>query len=157
VEKPGKLRIKTNDSQETFKLGQKLAPLLRGKEVIFLEGELGGGKTTFAQGVARGLGVKEPLRSASFVILWETESGRLPLYHLDLYRLSPEELDELGLEDYLYGSGVTLVEWAEKLSNFPLEFLHLKFFFGENLNQRVIEVSWRGKEWEKKVKKWLKK
>lgn len=151
------VRIETNCSEETRQLGRELALALKGGETIFLVGELGSGKTTFAQGVAQGLGVKEPLRSASFVLLWETESGRLPLYHLDLYRISSEEFDELGFDECFYGSGVTLVEWAEKIKGFSLNFLKLRFAFGGEINQRVIKISWQGKEWEEKIKKWLKK
>lgn len=151
------LELKTTSFEKTRQLGRNLASVLKGGEVIFLVGELGSGKTTFAQGVAQGLKVKEPLRSASFVLLWETNSGRLPLYHLDLYRLTSQDLDDLGLEEYFYGSGVTLVEWAERIDQFPDDYLKLSFSLGKRINERIIKVSWQGKEWETKVKKWLRK
>ncbi len=154
--KSQKIEVKTFSAEETRELGRKLSRLLTGGEVIFLCGELGSGKTTFAQGVAQGLKVKEPLRSASFVLLWETESGRIPLYHLDLYRLSPEEVGDLGLEEYFFGSGVVLVEWAEKLKNYDGSNLKLDFLLGEEVNERLIKVSWQGKRWEGIVEKWLK-
>lgn len=154
---PAMIELKTVSDKKTRQLGRELALVLRGGEVIFLVGELGGGKTTFAQGVAQGLGVKEILRSASFVLLWETDSGRLPLYHLDLYRLTSQDLNDLGLEEYFYGSGVTLVEWAEKIKEFPGDYLKLSFFFGEKINERLIKISWQGKEWEYKVKQWIRK
>lgn len=154
---PAMLEIKTVSPEETSKLGKDLASVLRGGEVIFLVGELGSGKTTFAQGVAQGLGVKELLRSASFVILWESDSGQLPLYHFDLYRLTTQDLDDLGWEEYFYGSGVTLVEWAEKMKEFPDNYLKLSFFLGEGTNERIIKIGWQGKEWENKVKQWIRK
>ncbi len=154
---PAAVELKTASSDETYQLGKELALVLRGGEVIFLVGELGSGKTTFAQGVAQGLGVKELLRSASFVILWESNSGRLPLYHLDLYRLTSQELNDLGLEEYFYGSGVTLVEWAEKIKEFSGNYLKLSFFLGEETNERLIKIGWQGKEWGNKVKQWIRK
>lgn len=154
---PAMVELKTASSDETYQLGKELALVLRGGEVIFLVGELGSGKTTFAQGVAQGLGVKELLRSASFIILWESDSGRLPLYHLDLYRLTSQDLSDLGLEEYFYGSGVTLVEWAEKIKEFPGNYLKLSFFLGEETNERLIKIGWQGKEWENKVKQWIRK
>jgi len=103
---------------ETKRLGARLGQLLHGGEVICLEGELGTGKTTFTQGIGRGLGVTEPVISPSFVLVREhpAPAGRPTLYHIDCYRL--EKLDEalaLGLEDYLYGDGVCVIEWAEKV------------------------------------------
>ena len=84
--------------------------------MIALEGDLGAGKTAFARGFARGLGITEPVTSPTFTILQSYEGGRLPLWHFDLYRLEDEsEMDEIGYEDCFYGEGVSLVEWASRM------------------------------------------
>jgi tRNA threonylcarbamoyladenosine biosynthesis protein TsaE len=105
----------TSDGVErTRALGQALGELARAGDVVLLEGELGAGKTAFTQGIGLGLGVAATINSPTFTILKEYE-GRLPLYHFDLYRLDePDELYELGFEDYFHGDGVCVVEWAER-------------------------------------------
>ena len=108
--------IVTNSAAETRELGARLAGLLKAGDVVLLEGELGAGKSELARGVAGGLGVTETVTSPSFTILNVYESGRVPLYHFDWYRLeSAEELYELGMDEYLGGDGVALVEWAERI------------------------------------------
>jgi len=108
------LFIKTSAPEETAGVGEKLARFLRAGDVICLNGELGAGKTRFAQGVARGLGVAGHVTSPSFTLINEY-SGRIPFYHMDFYRLeNPGEIEDLGCEEYFYGNGVTLVEWAER-------------------------------------------
>ena len=108
------LRLKSNSPKQTQLLGNYLGELAQKADVFLLTGELGAGKTCLVQGIARGLNVKQYAFSPSFVILREYH-GRLPLYHIDLYRLDDvEEVADLGLEDYLYGNGVCVVEWAEK-------------------------------------------
>jgi tRNA threonylcarbamoyladenosine biosynthesis protein TsaE len=98
----------------THALGKALGELARAGDVVLLEGELGAGKTAFTQGIGLGLGVTATINSPTFTILKEYE-GRLPLYHFDLYRLDePDELYELGFEDYFRGDGVCVVEWAER-------------------------------------------
>jgi tRNA threonylcarbamoyladenosine biosynthesis protein TsaE len=105
----------TNSAEETRALGEKLAERLQAGDVVTLEGELGAGKSELARGIARGLGVTETVTSPSFTILNVYESGRLPLYHFDWYRLeSEEELYELGMDEYLGGDGIAVVEWAER-------------------------------------------
>ena len=91
----------TTAPQQTFALARQL------------DGDLGTGKTVFTQGFAAGLGIEGPVNSPTFTIICEYEEGRLPLYHFDVYRISdPEEMDEIGYEDYFFGRGVTMVEWA---------------------------------------------
>jgi tRNA threonylcarbamoyladenosine biosynthesis protein TsaE len=108
------LKVTSNSPEQTQLLGNYLGELAQGADVFLLTGELGAGKTCLVQGIARGLDVTEYAFSPSFVILREYH-GRLPLYHIDLYRLdNVEEVADLGLEDYLYGDGVCVVEWAEK-------------------------------------------
>ncbi len=105
----------TSSAAETRALGEKLADRLQPGDVVVLEGDLGAGKSELARGIARGLGVKETVPSPSFTILNVYESGRCPLYHFDWYRLeSAEELYELGMDEYLGGDGIAVVEWAER-------------------------------------------
>ena len=105
----------TNSAAETRTLGEQLASRLQPGDTVILEGELGAGKSELARGIARGLGVTETVTSPSFTILNVYESGRCPLYHFDWYRLeSEEELYELGMDEYLGGDGVAVVEWAER-------------------------------------------
>lgn len=105
-------------------MGRYVGTLAQPGDVYLLSGNLGAGKTCFTQGIARGLGIEDYVMSPSFVILRE-HHGRLPLYHVDLYRLeSVGEAADLGLDDYLYGKGVCVVEWAERAGNvLPTEHL----------------------------------
>jgi tRNA threonylcarbamoyladenosine biosynthesis protein TsaE len=99
---------------ETFELGKRLGLEAQPGTLICLNGDLGTGKTVFTQGFACGLGIEEPVNSPTFTIVQVYEEGRLPLYHFDVYRIGdPEEMEEIGYEDYFYGEGVSLVEWSE--------------------------------------------
>lgn len=103
----------TFSPQETFAFAEQMARKATAGDVYTLIGDLGVGKTVFTQGIARGLGITEPISSPTFTIVQEYESGRLPFYHFDVYRIgAPEEMDEIGFEDYVYGEGVTMIEWA---------------------------------------------
>lgn len=100
--------------EDTFTIGRKLAENVRPGEIYTLNGDLGVGKTVFTKGLAAGLGITEPVTSPTFTILQEYDSGRLPLYHFDVYRIGdPEEMEEIGYEDYFFGQGICLIEWAE--------------------------------------------
>ena len=111
----GEMLTTTNSAAETRALGEQLARRLQPGDTVILEGELGAGKSELARGIARGLDVTETVTSPSFTILNVYESGRCPLYHFDWYRLeSEEELYELGMDEYLGGDGVAVVEWAER-------------------------------------------
>ena len=104
----------TNSERETYELGLAMRREARPGEVYTLIGDLGVGKTVFTKGLAAGLGIKEPVSSPTFTILQEYEEGRLPFYHFDVYRIGDvEEMDEIGYEDYFYGDGVCLIEWAD--------------------------------------------
>lgn len=118
------VEVLSGSAERTRSLGSRLGELAAAGDVILLVGPLGAGKTCLTQGIARGLGVVENVVSPTFVLLREYQ-GRLSLYHLDFYRLdSVEEVSSLGLEDYLFGPGVCVVEWAEKgLSALPEEHL----------------------------------
>lgn len=101
---------------ETEAFAAELAGKVRPGTVICLDGDLGTGKTVFARGFARGLGIDEPIVSPTFTILHGYESGRLPLWHFDVYRIEePEEMEEIGYEDCFFGDGVSLVEWASMI------------------------------------------
>lgn len=105
--------IETNSYEETFALGEKLGKEAKLGQVYTLVGDLGVGKTVFTQGMARGLGITEAISSPTFTIIQEYTEGRLPFYHFDVYRIGDvEEMDEIGFDDYVYGQGVSLVEWA---------------------------------------------
>ena len=105
----------TNSAAETRELGEQLAKRLEPGDVVLLRGDLGAGKSELTRGIARGLGVRETVTSPSFTILNVYESGRCPLYHFDWYRLeSADELYELGLDEYIGGDGIAVVEWPER-------------------------------------------
>ncbi len=100
--------------EDTFALGEKIGREARPGDLYTLTGDLGTGKTVFTQGVAAGLGIKEPVTSPTFTIVQIYEEGRMPLYHLDIYRIGDiSEMEEIGYEDYFYGNGLCMIEWAE--------------------------------------------
>ena len=102
------------NEEETFLLGEKIGREAESGSVFALLGDLGVGKTVFTQGVAKGLEIEESICSPTFTIVQVYEEGRLPFYHFDVYRIGDiEEMDEIGYEDYFYGNGVCLIEWAE--------------------------------------------
>lgn len=105
--------IETYSPEETFALGEQIGRRAKAGEVYTLCGDLGVGKTVLTQGVASGLGITQPVCSPTFTIVQVYEEGRLPFYHFDVYRIGDcEEMEEIGYEDYFYGEGVTLIEWA---------------------------------------------
>lgn len=110
------MTYETNSPEETFALGKKIGEQAVPGDVYTLTGDLGTGKTVFTQGVAAGLLIEEPVNSPTFTILQVYESGRLFLYHFDVYRIADvEEMEEIGYEDCFYGQGVCLIEWAEMI------------------------------------------
>ncbi len=105
--------IETFSAEETYAFGKALGQQAKPGQVYTLIGDLGAGKTVFTQGVAAGLGIKEPVNSPTFTILQVYEEGRMPFYHFDVYRIGDvEEMEEIGYEDYFYGEGICLIEWA---------------------------------------------
>ena len=108
------ITIESNSAEETFALGQKIGERVKPGTIISLTGDLGVGKTVFTQGLAKGLGIMEPVNSPTFTIVQVYEGGRLPFYHFDVYRIGDvEEMDEIGYEDCFYGEGVCLIEWSQ--------------------------------------------
>ena len=105
--------IESKCEKDTFELGKKIGREAAPGDVYTLVGDLGVGKTVFTKGVAAGLGILEPVSSPTFTIVQVYEEGRLPFYHFDVYRIGDiEEMEEIGFEDYIYGEGVSLIEWA---------------------------------------------
>ena len=106
--------IETHDPEETFEVGRKIGMNAKPGQIYTLTGDLGVGKTVFTQGVAAGLGITEPVNSPTFTIIQEYEDGRLPFYQFDVYRIGDlEEMEEIGYDDYFFGQGICLIEWAE--------------------------------------------
>ena len=106
--------IEKHDPEETFEVGRTIGMNAKPGQIYTLTGDLGVGKTVFTQGVAAGLGITEPVNSPTFTIIQEYEDGRLPFYHFDVYRIGDlEEVEEIGYDDYFFGQGICLIEWAE--------------------------------------------
>ena len=101
-------------AEDTYEIGKKIGQEAQPGQVICLYGDLGVGKTVFTKGLADGLGITEPIQSPTFTIVREYEEGRLPFYHFDVYRIGDiEEMEEIGYDDYFFGNGICLIEWAE--------------------------------------------
>jgi tRNA threonylcarbamoyladenosine biosynthesis protein TsaE len=143
--------IISHSPEETQDFGARLGELARPGDILLLVGELGAGKTCLTQGIARGLGIKEYAASPSFVVVRELY-GRLPLYHMDFYRLENlEEIADLGLDDYFYGQGVSVVEWADKgLSLLPPEHLLVEMSYVSDTGRR-LKLKARGKRYRELV------
>jgi tRNA threonylcarbamoyladenosine biosynthesis protein TsaE len=140
--------IISHSPEQTRELGIQIGKLVVSGDIILLIGDLGVGKTCLTQGIARGLQTREPATSPSFLLVRELY-GRLPLYHIDLYRLTHlAEIEELGLDNYLYGNGICVVEWAEKgLPILPAEHLLIKIsYLGDN--ERYLKLKPKGKRYQ---------
>ncbi|MDJ0730803.1 MAG: tRNA (adenosine(37)-N6)-threonylcarbamoyltransferase complex ATPase subunit type 1 TsaE [Crocosphaera sp.] len=128
--------------EATKALGRKLGQNLPQGSVLLLQGDLGAGKTTLVQGIGEGLGITEPIVSPTFTLINEYHQGRLPLYHLDLYRLEPEAVAGLYLEQYWQEGeilpGITAIEWPEKLPYLPLNYLKIQLSYIEGTGRQVI-------------------
>lgn len=108
----------SNSFEDTFELGKKIGESAKPGSVYTLVGDLGVGKTVFTQGVAAGLGITEPVNSPTFTIVQVYDEGRLPFYHFDVYRIGDsEEMYEVGFEEYVYGDGISLIEWANLIED----------------------------------------
>lgn len=120
--------FESNSREETFDIAFQMAKEIEAGAVICLDGDLGVGKTVFAQGFGAGLGIEEPMASPTFTILREYHEGRLPLYHFDVYRVSDvDEMEETGFFDFIDSDGVTLIEWAELIEDvIPKDSVHIK-------------------------------
>lgn len=123
-----KIIHETYSAKETFELGRQMGLAAAPGGIYCLDGDLGTGKTVFTQGFAAGLGISEPVNSPTFTIICEYEDGRIPFYHFDVYRIGdPEEMEELGYEEYFFGDGVTMIEWASLIEELiPAEAVHIQ-------------------------------
>ena len=122
------MKIESNSAEETFALGKQCGEKAAAGQVYCLYGDLGVGKTVFTKGFAAGLGIKEPVSSPTFTILQVYDEGRLPFYHFDVYRIGDiEEMEEIGYDDYFYGNGICLIEWANLIE--------------EILSEQIIEIT----------------
>ncbi|MFH1782803.1 MAG: tRNA (adenosine(37)-N6)-threonylcarbamoyltransferase complex ATPase subunit type 1 TsaE [Candidatus Omnitrophota bacterium] len=133
----------TNSTEETIRLGKDLAKGLSKGDVISLSGDLGSGKTTFTKGIGEGLGMKSAMKinSPSFVLIKEYK-GRIPIYHMDLYRLdNVMEVEDIGIEEYIYGDGVTVIEWGDKIKELlPEKTIVIRFkMIGDNKREISVE------------------
>jgi tRNA threonylcarbamoyladenosine biosynthesis protein TsaE len=115
----------TSSPAETKTIARDFAALCGPGSIVCLHGDLGAGKTTFVKGMAAGLKLKDTVKSPSFTLINEYGKGAKKLYHMDLYRLASADLHDLGLEDYLGGEGICVIEWAERLSNVPGKVWHV--------------------------------
>jgi tRNA threonylcarbamoyladenosine biosynthesis protein TsaE len=131
----------SHSEKETAELAVAFASTLRSGDVVALTGELGAGKTVFAKGVATGLKVSGEVSSPTFTLINE-HPGEVTLYHMDLYRLnSLQEMLNIGVEEYLYGDGISLVEWAEKMGeNFPVNAIHVTIRYGADDKDSTREI-----------------
>lgn len=143
----------SNQPEETIEFSKRLAKHLEPGDVIALEGDLGAGKTTFTKGLALGLEIKKNVNSPTFTIIKEYQ-GRMPLYHMDVYRVE-DSFEDLGFDEYFEGNGVTVVEWAHLIEEqLPMELLTISLFLGENGTRRFV-LEPKGKRYEELCKEIL--
>ena len=142
--------LNTTNDRETAQFAEKLAEFLEPGDVIALEGDLGAGKTTFTKGLAKGLEVKKTVNSPTFTIIKEYK-GRLPLYHMDVYRVA-DAYEELGFDEYFEGDGVTVVEWAHLIEEQLPEELLTIYLYHQSQDQRKIVVKPKGQRYEQLCK-----
>jgi len=133
----------TNTPDETTRLGMRIGSMLRKGDVVALQGTLAAGKTTITKGIALGLGITEDVTSPTFTLISEYY-GRLPLYHMDVYRLdSTEDFINLGVEELLYGNGVCVVEWSEKvMEELPASSIRIRLESEEDGSRTISVENW---------------
>jgi tRNA threonylcarbamoyladenosine biosynthesis protein TsaE len=137
-----KVSLISNSEEETKLCAHKLAVQLKAGDVVFLQGELGAGKTTFVKGLAQAFKVNVKQVNSPTFVLMNYYKGKLPIYHFDLYRLgSPQEMDTLDFDDYLYGPGITVIEWPERLDKLNIKPCYLVKFQHKGEHQRKICIS----------------
>jgi tRNA threonylcarbamoyladenosine biosynthesis protein TsaE len=132
-----KYQFISNDPEQTFKFAKELAKKLHPGDVIALEGDLGAGKTTFTKGLASGLGIKRTVNSPTFTIIKEYQ-GRIPLYHMDVYRVE-DSYEDLGFDEYFEGDGVAVIEWAHLIKEqLPDSLLTIYLFHEDDHSRRIV-------------------
>ncbi len=140
-------KFSTKSPEETIELGRRIGKLLKKGDIIALQGTLAAGKTTITKGIAESLGVRETITSPTFCLISEYE-GKMPLYHMDVYRLEgAEDFSNLGAEDMLYGNGVCLIEWSEKImSELPPSAVVLKIEAESDGTRTITLENWKNGE-----------
>lgn len=139
------MEIILNGLEETKEFGIKLGKLLKGGDILCLNGDLGAGKTTLTKSIGLGLGVTDYITSPTFALINEYK-GRNPVYHFDVYRLeNVEELYDLGFDEYFYSNGISIIEWAEKIKKLlPKERIVLDIEKGKDIDERVVNITGYG-------------
>lgn len=135
-------QIIIKNEEDTREFGLVLADSLKEGSIVALIGDLGTGKTTLTKYIARGLGIEETITSPTFNIVKEYDSGRLPLYHFDVYRLTdPEDMYELGYEEYFFGRGVSIIEWADMVRELiPEDAIIINIEYGSHEGERIYKI-----------------
>jgi len=144
------INIETHSFEETVEIGQKLGAVLKSGDIISLSGDLGTGKTAFTNGIAKSLGIASYITSPTFTIVNEYE-GRFPLYHFDVYRIAdPDEMFDIGFEEYISGEGITIIEWGEQIEEIlPKEIIRvvIKKNLDKGLDVREISIDFIGERY----------
>lgn len=145
--------IITNSPEQTFELGRRLGRKLKPGVVICLSGEMGAGKTALTQGIVKGVGIEDYVTSPTYTIVNEYD-GEIPIYHFDMFRIEDgEELYEIGFDEYLYGKGICIIEWASYVEEFlPEEYLWIDIGKGKGFQDRVLCIHVQGSSYEELVK-----
>jgi len=147
------LKVVLSNLEETEEFGIKLGKILKKGDIVCLIGDLGAGKTTLTKSIGLGLGVKEYITSPTFTLINQYK-GRIPVYHFDVYRLeNADELYDLGFDEYFYGDGVCIIEWADKIEKLlPKERIVLDIKMGKDINERVIDITAYGDRYKDLIK-----
>lgn len=139
------MKFESYSAEDTYRIGYDLGCKASRGQIYCINGDLGAGKTVFTQGFAKGLGVEEPVNSPTFTIIQEYEGKDMPFYHFDVYRIGDiSEMDEIGYEDYFYGGGVCLIEWAELINEIlPIErkTVNIRKNLAKGYDYREIEIN----------------
>ena len=137
-------RYESFSEADTFNIGKEIASSVKESDIVCLEGDLGVGKTVFTKGFAIGLNIEECITSPTFTIVQEYDEGRLPLYHFDVYRIAdPEEMYEIGFEEYINGDGVCLIEWASMIEDIlPKDIIKVNIYkdLDKGVDYRLVTV-----------------
>jgi len=139
--------ILIHNEEEALDFGRSLAQDLKPGDIVALSGDLGAGKTTLTKAIAKGLGIESHVTSPTFLLVQEYKEGRMPLYHFDVYRLHGEDdLYEIGFEDYLFGDGVCVIEWADQVDSLiPASALRIHISYGEKEGERIYQIQEGGR------------
>lgn len=144
--------VKTMRSvEDTAGLAFEFSEILEKGDILLFTGEIGAGKTTFIQALAKNLGIEELVTSPTFVIHTLRDSGRIPLSHVDLYRLNTDdEVEGIGFEEY-YDTSITVIEWADRYTGFEPPYIELHFEYGSHENERIVSILPHGGDWNKRL------